>query len=634
MSLSKQLLILISTLFLIIFSLNFVLSVNNIKGYLEGEAKIHAQDTATSLGLSLSPYMINETDPIIETTMRAIFDRGYYQEIKLVNVELQTLVSLTNTADIEGVPAWFVALLPMQTGTAESEISSGWRIAGVVSVTLNPGYAYLKLYEQVVSSFYYSLIALLLSIALLLLVLRITLAPLKKINLMAIEIAKGNFATIDPLPWTTEVRNVTMSMNKMSQKVEAAIKALNTKLESVAKKLQQDELTGLSKKGVFLTDMKQLFVTDTEAFIGLIKIDSLSGLTKELGESAIDQFIKDFSEVLSHLSAGSDQGDISVYRFFGAEFALIIREVNLEQVTQIGLALSNAFATIGGRYHKPDIVHIGITPFNPVATTESMLLAANEAYEQAQLIGANSFYVRSGEDQAKDIAQWKTLVFDVIDQCRYQTDFIGQINDLQTGKVLMQEAFTRVLDVQGEPVAIGTFIAIAEKFAKIVDLDKGVTEKVLTYLKTEQIEHALAINLSTRTIKNPDFRAWLLTQLQSNKAIAPQLVFSLSAYAVTQDLSVYQEFISFVQQNHARVMIKRFEAQSMSSEVLNSLRPDFIRLSRDMSHGLALDQGKQAFVEAMQGIGELLDIIIFAENVQADEDLNCLKQIAIAGASR
>ena len=86
MSLSKQLLILISALFLMIFSVNFVLSVNNIRDYLEGESQIHAQDTATSLGLSLSPYMVDNKDPVIEMMMNAIFDRGYYKEIQLVDV--------------------------------------------------------------------------------------------------------------------------------------------------------------------------------------------------------------------------------------------------------------------------------------------------------------------------------------------------------------------------------------------------------------------------------------------------------------------------------------------------------------------------------------------------------------------
>jgi hypothetical protein len=65
MTLSKQLLILISAIFLILISINFAISVENFKSYLEDEGQIHSQDTATSLGLSLSPYMNDTSDPII-----------------------------------------------------------------------------------------------------------------------------------------------------------------------------------------------------------------------------------------------------------------------------------------------------------------------------------------------------------------------------------------------------------------------------------------------------------------------------------------------------------------------------------------------------------------------------------------
>ena len=77
MSLSKQLLLLLSLIFFIIFSASLILSINNIKGYLEVESQFHVKDTATSLGLSLSPHMNNEKDPIFETMMTAIFDTGY-----------------------------------------------------------------------------------------------------------------------------------------------------------------------------------------------------------------------------------------------------------------------------------------------------------------------------------------------------------------------------------------------------------------------------------------------------------------------------------------------------------------------------------------------------------------------------
>jgi methyl-accepting chemotaxis protein len=235
MSLYKQLLLLISALFLIIFCLNFIISIDNIRSYLEGESQIHAQDTATSLGLSLSPYMVKETDPVIETMMNAIFDRGYYQEIKLVNVDKQPLVTLSNKKAVEGVPDWFVNSILMKTASAESEISSGWNIRGVVHVTINPGYAYIKLLEQAKRSLYFSLAAFALSIILLLFVLRITLSSLKKIDQMALTIADGKFETIEQLPWTTEVRNVTTSMNMMSGKIERVISNLNTKLDSIGK---------------------------------------------------------------------------------------------------------------------------------------------------------------------------------------------------------------------------------------------------------------------------------------------------------------------------------------------------------------------------------------------------------------
>lgn len=331
MSLSKQLLILISALFLMIFSVNFVLSVENIRSYLEGESQIHAQDTATSLGLSLSPYMTDGKDPVLETMMNAIFGRGYYKEIKLTNVDGEPLVTLTNEKVFEAVPQWFIDYVPMQTAKAESEISSGWNISGVVVVKINSAYAYLKLYEQVKTSFYYSQVAFIASVILLLLVLQITLSSLKRIGEMAETISKGSFDIIEKLPWTSEVRRVAVSMNVMSKKIEKAIQNLNQKLENIGKKLQLDDLTGLSKKSIFETDMQEVLASHTEAFVFMIKIDALVSLVKELGHDLIDQFIKDFAEILKGVTNKQTKGEVSAYRFVGSEFVLLARAVNAEQ---------------------------------------------------------------------------------------------------------------------------------------------------------------------------------------------------------------------------------------------------------------------------------------------------------------
>lgn len=621
-------------MFLMIFSLNFVLSVNNIRDYLEGEAEIHAQDTATSLGLSLSPYMDDEKDPVIETTMNAIFDMGYYQEIKLQNVESQTLVRLTNKAKLVEVPLWFIELIPMKVATANSEISSGWNIAGVVTVTINPGYAYLKLYQLAKNSFYFSAAAFGTSILLLFMVLRMTLSSIKGIDQAALTIAEGKFEKIVPLPWTTEVKNVAISINMMSGKIEGVINNLNGKLNTITNKLQQDSLTGLNNKTCFETDIKHLFDEHAEAYIFLIKIDGLAELVKELSHDAIDQFLQQFAQLLKNISEKNARCEIAAYRFVGSEFALLVRKSNPQHAEDIAQQLKKSLTELATKYGKSDIAHMGIIPFNSVETIDNMLLAANEAYEQAQLIGVNSYFIGSGEDQAKGIEEWKTLVFNVIDERDYTVFFIGQMESFQTQQLLIEEAFTQVVDNQGNLISTATFVSIAEKYQKIIDLDKGVTIQVINYINTDQVKHAVAINLSTRSIKNNDFRAWLAQQIETNQMIASQLVFSLSAYAVAKEVNVYKVFIKEMHRLNVKVIIKRFETQSMSLDIVKQLKPDFIRLSREYSNGIDENLEKKAFVETMQEIAGLLDISILAENVHGDNDFKCLKAIGIAAVSR
>lgn len=72
----------------------------------------------------------------------------------------------------------------------------------------------------------------------------------------------------------------------------------------------------------------------------------------------------------------------------------------------------------------------------------------------------------------------------------------------------------------------------------------------------------------------------------------------------------------------------------MSADLVKSLKPDYIRLARDIGNGLDSSSQKHAFVQTMQEISTLLDIAILAENVASDRDYQALKTIGIVGASR
>ena len=633
MSLHKQLVIVFSAILLMAFSANCAITIKHLSSDLQAEAQAHARETASSLGHALSPYILHESDPILKTMIGAIFGMGNFKEIKLENASEKTLVKLTDQKHHEEVPDWFIQLAPIDTASAESEISSGWTFGGTVYVTVNKELVYVKLYQQARTALFYSLGAFLLSISLLIHIVRFTLKPLQNINAFAQSIAGGDFDTIAPLPWATEIRSVAHSINVMSQKLNSMTTHLEGKLSLLGQKLQVDSQTGLLNKNTFDSDLKRFCLENTEAYLFLIKIDSLSDLVKELDSDAIDALLQNYAVQLKQ-SAQNFSRETTAYHFYGAEFALLTPHTLPLQARKLAKALSMTLSEFGQSYYKADFGHIGIVAISPMDEWTEMLAAANEAYELASITGPNCYYFRTGDDRAKDITEWKSMVIDVVERNAYKVQFMARIQTFDDCRILLEEAFIQAFDAQGTPLPTGIFISIAEKYEKIIALDKGLLAQVMDYLKGNPSSFDIAVNLSTRTVKNSAFRTWLAHQLNQDNSLAPRLIISLSAYAVAKDLNTYAEFIKFVHTLGLRVVLKRFETQSLGMDQLKSLKPDFIRLSRELTTNLDGDAEKIAFLQAVKETGDLLEISILAENIKSDTDFTLAKIIGLAGASR
>ncbi|MAC83899.1 MAG: GGDEF domain-containing protein [Arcobacter sp.] len=737
MSLSKQLYIIIAFIFLMIFTGNFIISVKNTKEYLEIESITKAQDTATSLGMGLKSLLKDKEDPEIETIIKAISNRGFYKEIRLVDAyftinetelirasadlddslwkisNLKTDASfgniekITSDADISNqlskleneeielneeieieediysynpskeyknggkitfsftatnengskvdtsanlsinkiiakatrdvkfdyIPSWFISMIPINLEEQNSEISNGWKTTAIIYVSANPGDAYAKLYDQVKGGLIYAIVAFIISMLILFIFVQYILKPLKRIEKLANNIAVGKFGTITELPWTSEIKSVAIAMNDMSTKIEAIINKLNRNLENSTKQLSQDELTKLSLKQSFETDMKNMFIHKSSGYIFVIKIFDLATFAKAHTNKEVNSFIKEFANILKNTTI--DNKKAVAYRFFGSEFTLIAEKFSYEDAIKYTKILQDNLEKLTSKFDKKDIAHIGATPFNPIGTIPEMLQSANEAYEKATLIGTNEAYLRDSNDLSRDMESWRDLIFDIIDNSKFKVKYIGDATLLnQSDELVMQEAFTSACDKDGIDIPIGTFVSIAEKYEKIIDFDKKVVNKVIDYIKSEKVNHDISINLSLESINNTAFIAWLERTILQNKKIASQLVFSITAYAVAKDMGKFKFFADEMHQCGAKIIIKRFESKFIPLDNIKDFNLDYIRLARDYTCNICNDTSKQNFVESLQELSTLLNIKVFAENVIEEEDLEIIKSYNLYGASR
>ncbi|MDX1795261.1 MAG: LapD/MoxY N-terminal periplasmic domain-containing protein, partial [Hydrogenovibrio sp.] len=220
MSLSKQMILFITSILLILLLGTFALNFHNTKTFLEHQLESHAQDTATSLGLSLSSVADAQDPSTMETMINAVFDRGYYAQISLYDVDGKLTYQRLSSKQIEGIPDWFINSIPVKAPKTESLIQSGWIPMGKLVVQSHPGYAYVELWKTAISLSIWFLFAAIIAILIAYYALRIMLTPLKKLEQQAQAIVKKEYLLQDELPNTTEFKQVVSAMNTMVHKMK------------------------------------------------------------------------------------------------------------------------------------------------------------------------------------------------------------------------------------------------------------------------------------------------------------------------------------------------------------------------------------------------------------------------------
>ena len=261
-------------------------------------------------------------------------------------------------------------------------------------------------------------------------------------------------------------------------------------------------------------------------------------------------------------------------------------------------------------------------------------LAAADACAQAGLVGPNAVAIIPDTSQSHGILDWRAFLTRTLERGEYQISYVSGVRDLVSDTLLMKESFTQVWDDSGQPIPIGVFVGMAEKFGAVIALDRGVTQLVVARLAELGADHAIVVNLSMLTLGSAEFRHWLGTVLREQSASAKQLILSVTAYSAARDPLLVREFAAFVRQHGARFLLKRYEPRFVPSETLKVLQPDAIRLARALTAGVAEDERKRALIGALLELGALLGIAVFAERVTRDPDLAVLRELGLAGASQ
>jgi diguanylate cyclase (GGDEF)-like protein len=639
MSLSRQLLLIILALFLAIFAGTFTISVNNTRHFLAVQLQTHAQDTATSLGLSLSPHMQRQDLPTMERMVDAINDRGYYRSIRVESIDGLMLMERSSSVQFEGVPAWFVDLVRLETPTARAVIMSGWKQAGWVYVSSHPGYAYAELWRNTMQSFWLFMASALTALLLGLIALRHILTPLQAVEQQADAICRQEYPVQKKLPRARELRRMVEAMNRMAGKIKNSFDAQALQVERLRQQAYQDSVTALGNRRYFNDQLDHLTRSGEEFHAGgllLISLHDFKGFNERNSYQAGDSLLKGTAEVISEL-AQAFPGAVEA-RIGGADFALLITEATKDELDQLAGRLSRSLLQLraSGLADRDEIAHIGVAAYQPDGSGDELMSRADMALRTSQSQGPNTWYRYREPDirqAARGAGEWKDLLSRVVGDRNVQL-FSQPVVAIGAPDApeLHREVLLRIPGEGGGLLPASAFMPMAEQLGFARELDKLAITKLIERLSRDVSEAgSFAINVSSNSLHDARFRDWLCEQARAYPALAERLMFEFAECAVLRDLQVARQLLGQLKAVGCRCNIDHFGRGFASFGYLCSLPLHSVKVDGAFIRNIENDPDNRFFIQELSRTLHGIDLLVIAENVETEVQRSTLLELGVDG---
>lgn len=636
MTLFRQLLLtivlLLSLMLMVVMAINF----QTTKNYLIDQLRSTTQDSATTLSMQISDFMALEDYTSVESTVNAVFDSGYFSQVRVHAYANDENITRSNTTVISGVPQGFIDFIDFEVPTASAVISNGWNELGQVYVTGSAGYGYYQLWlatrDLLISFFAIGTVSVLLGG----LMLRWLFKPLAEVEKQAEAIQQRRFIQMKTLPKTRELKSVVESMNRMAAKLEREFAAEAQTAQWLQAKAFKDPVSGLGNRNFFESQASAHFADTDRTYDGLMLISliDLAKINNEMGYEAADNFIKSSAEILDrHLS---NFPNATLARLNGADFVALVPNIETDRLKAlVDAVMSDLHDLVGARISYSDAVaNIGAVVIDASVDRSNAMAQADAALRSAKQAGPNKFSVfdsETGQQMAIGRMAWKEMLEHAIAHKSFALRRQAVASSHDRNKLLQQEIYAS-LEFENKQYHAGYFIGLAEQFDLGEQVDQVIIQRVIEAIQGTSITGPFVVNLSASAYAKMSFVSWLDKTLQD----LPDMVKSNLAFEVSEQSVLGTEDHAFLlaqtlKTHRVKFGIDNVGKQFSAFQYLQNLMPDYVKVDPSYTKLAVGKESESFFMHTLCKMFNSLNIDVIATGVETDQQVEILTKFDISG---
>lgn len=401
----------------------------------------------------------------------------------------------------------------------------------------------------------------------------------------------------------------------------------------------KDSLTDLPNRTRFVEYFESEIINSDKntpfGILALIRATELQHINQSKGYQEGDKYIKGLSEILEkvvHTYNGA-----SIYRLNGSDFGIIIPNITLKEADVMAQSVHSKLNEYMRASELSAIGSMGIVSYSKDKPLGELLAAADTAISLAQTKHVNAWHIQKDSNLQQNSTSafgnqnWRNIIDDVIKQSSVTLMF-QPINAANRSSKAYTEVYSRFKLEDGQVLPTASFLAMADKLNRVVDIDRMIIEKVFDVIKTKNMaDKFFGINISPASAHNDQFMIWLERRLLKEANLATKLIFEISEYGLQQNVNSSRRFIDMLHRAGSRVTVEKFGVGITSFKFFQELKPDYIKLDGSYTRDIADQKNNQYFIRMIVDLSHRIGVNVLAECVETQEEKHVLEKLFVDG---
>ncbi len=396
---------------------------------------------------------------------------------------------------------------------------------------------------------------------------------------------------------------------------------------------EHDSVTGLYNRRAFKRELESFLANDMQGVLILCDIDEFKSVNEAGGHETGDRVLVEFARHIENLHP---QPALAA-RLGGDDFALIFPGMSTAEAIVLARGLNQVVSYPGnegeGGAKSRLSTSVGIVLFSEPGGSADGLLANGEiALAQARAKGHGSWHLYSGDDPYREVAgrraHWRAEVEQALDENR-MVMFFQPIQNIATGHIGHYEALLRLKSRDGNLVAPGLFIDVAESTGLIRRIDRWVIEAVVAFVAQQGPNVKVALNLSSRSFDDDVAFETMKAALERHKVSGSRLLLEITETAALANFSSATRIMGQLRGLGCAFGLDDFGVGYSSFQYLKELPVDFVKIDGSFIKGLLLNQDDVVFVKALNDAVQGFGKYTIAEFVEDEATLAILRDIGV-----